>query len=75
MPRFTEGRIVGINAGHGCGFVRETIGPANLRREFYFQREDLCGIDFNEQMREQLVIFEAAEGDKGPRAYNVRPLP
>lgn len=55
--------------GTGFGFIEE----ATTKTAYFFHKNKVNG-DFDKLEEGQLVEFENAPSDRGPRACNVRPL-
>ena len=64
-----EGTIAAVKLTEGFGFIRRRGAS---RREVFFHRLDLRGLEFDEQLLERDVAFELEETPRGQRARNVR---
>ena len=63
-----QGKIKRVVRDRGFGFILTSDG-----KEVFFHRSGLQGMDF-EGLKEGLPVeFEVEQGEKGPRATNVRP--
>lgn len=63
-----EGTIKNIVLSRAFGFIHVPGQP-----DVFFHYRDLDPqLELNEQLQERRVRFEIIEGDKGPRAKNVR---
>lgn len=63
-----QGLIVKIHE-RGFGFIR-----VDNRPDLFFHRADLATwLEFGDGLLRQRVEFEEVEGDRGPKAINVRP--
>ncbi len=51
----------------GFGF----IAPEGESKDVFFHSSDLNGVQFNDLQVGQMVTFEIAQSDKGPKAVNV----
>jgi CspA family cold shock protein len=51
----------------GFGF----IAPEGEPKDVFFHSSDLNGVQFNDLQVGQMVTFEIAQSDKGPKAVNV----
>lgn len=52
----------------GFGFITRE----GESKDLFFHSEDLVDVDFNSLREGEAVEFEVEQGDKGPRAVNVR---
>jgi CspA family cold shock protein len=62
-----QGTIKRVVKDRGFGFIRTADG-----QEVFFHRSGLHGLNFDSLQEGQSVDFELRQGDKGPRAENVR---
>ena len=63
------GTVTTINNRRGYGFIALPDGGGDV----FFHCTDLAdSLEFDEQLVERRVEFEAVEGRKGPRAANIR---
>jgi len=62
-----QGTIKRVIRDRGFGFIRTAEG-----QEVFFHRSGLSGLNFDSLQEGQPVEFELRQGDKGPRAENVR---
>ena len=62
-----QGTIKRVGRARGCGFIKTAEG-----QEVFFHRSGLRGLNFDSLQEGQSVDFELRQGDKGPRAENVR---
>lgn len=62
-----QGTIKRVIRDRGFGFIRTAEG-----QEVFFHRSGLQGLNFDSLQEGQPVEFELRQGDKGPRAENVR---
>jgi CspA family cold shock protein len=62
-----QGTIKRIVRDRGFGFIKTAEG-----QEVFFHRSGLRGLNFDSLHEGQAVEFEVRQGDKGPRAENVR---
>lgn len=70
MEQATElrGKVVWFNPDKGYGFIRSG------QQQFFVHFRDVLGKGYKTLERNQPVIFDAGEGERGPKALNVRPL-
>ena len=62
-----QGTIKRVVRDRGFGFIKTADG-----QEVFFHRSGLRGLNFDALHEGQAVEFEVRQGDKGPRAVNVR---
>ena len=62
-----QGTIKRIVRDRGFGFIRSTEG-----QEVFFHRTGLQNLNFDSLREGERVEFEVEQGEKGPRAFNVR---
>ena len=62
-----QGTIKRIVRDRGFGFIRSTEG-----QEVFFHRTSLQNLSFDSLKEGEQVEFEVEQGEKGPRAVNVR---
>jgi cold shock protein len=62
-----QGTIKRVVRDRGFGFIKTAEG-----QEVFFHRSGLRGLNFDSLHEGQTVEFEMRQGDKGPRAENVR---
>ena len=62
-----NGRITRLLVDKGFGFIQDAEGT-----EYFFHRSAVEGADFRLLAEGQTVIFDPEEGQKGPRAANVK---
>ena len=62
-----KGTVVRIIRNRGFGFLKQEDGT-----EVFFHRTSLQGVDFDTLTEGQALEFDIEQGDKGPRAANVR---
>ncbi len=63
-----QGTIKRVMRDRGFGFIRTSDG-----QEVFFHRKALQQMAFDGLKEGTLVEFEVEQGEKGPRATNVRP--
>ncbi len=61
------GKIKKLVRDRGFGFISDTDG-----REVFFHQSGLVGITFDALKEDESVEFDVEQGDKGPRAVNVK---
>jgi CspA family cold shock protein len=66
MP-IMNGTIKRLVSDKGFGFIMADDG-----NDYFFHQSGCRGVIFEELREEQPVIFESAQGPKGPRAENIR---
>lgn len=62
-----KGKIKKLVADRGFGFITGTDG-----KDIYFHSTGLQGVEFSALKVDQVVEYEVGQGEKGPRAQNVR---
>ena len=62
-----KGTVVRIIRNRGFGFLKQEDGT-----EVFFHRTALQGVDFDTLTEGLTLEFDIEQGDKGPRAANVR---
>ena len=62
-----KGTVVRIIRNRGFGFLKQEDGT-----EVFFHRTSLQGVDFDTLTEGLTLEFDIEQGDKGPRAANVR---
>jgi CspA family cold shock protein len=62
-----QGTIKRVVRDRGFGFIKTSEG-----QEVFFHRSGLRALNFDSLHEGQAVEFEVRQGDKGPRAENVR---
>jgi cold shock protein len=63
------GSVKRLTKDRGFGFIQGEDG-----HDYFFHRSELRGgLDFDDVKEGQRVSFEPRQGDKGPRAAEVRP--
>ena len=63
-----HGSVIRLYLDRGYGFIGEVDGP-----DYFFHFNDVhWAIDWDEQLEAHRVRFDVTEGDRGPRAVNVR---
>lgn len=63
-----KGKIKKLVSDRGFGFITGDDG-----KDIYFHSTGLKGVDFNALQVGQVVEYEVGQGEKGPRALDVRP--
>ena len=63
-----QGTIKKLNSAKGFGF----IGPEGGSGDVFFHTSALENANFDELQEGQTVEFELVDGEKGPRAENIR---
>ncbi len=64
-----NGMIKKITRDRGYGFIRAEDGV-----DYFFHRSELRGgLTVDELQEGRRVVFDAIQGDKGPRAADIRP--
>tara|TARA_B100001013_G_C24473849_1_gene388502 strand:+ start:223 stop:426 length:204 start_codon:yes stop_codon:yes gene_type:complete len=63
-----QGTIKKLISAKGFGF----IGPEDGSNDVFFHTSALENANFDELQEGQAVEFELADGEKGPRAENIR---
>ncbi len=63
-----QGTIKRVIRDRGFGFIRSADG-----QEIFFHRSALQNLNFDGLKEGENVEFEVQQGEKGPRAMNVRP--
>jgi cold shock protein len=63
-----QGTIKRVIRDRGFGFIKSTEG-----QEVFFHRSGLQNLNFDGLKEGENVDFEMEQGEKGPRAINVRP--
>lgn len=66
MPPVIKGTVVAI-LPEGYGFIKRIGGDV----DYFFDRRALVGVTFEELREGQSVIFQEADGSKGPKARHV----
>jgi CspA family cold shock protein len=64
------GTVKWFNDDKGYGFVT----PDDAGKDLFVHHNDIDGEGFKSLTEGAKVTYEAASGDKGPKAVNVRPL-
>lgn len=64
---FASGEVSQVSRDRGFGFIAADDG-----RSFFFDAQELMGLDFDSLTRGLRVEFEEAESPRGPRARDVR---
>lgn len=62
-----QGTIKRLVRDRGFGFIRSVEG-----QEVFFHRTSLQNLNFDGLREGERVEFEVEQGEKGPRAFNVR---
>ncbi len=62
-----KGKIKKLVSDRGFGFITGDDG-----KDIYFHSTGLQGVEFNALKVDQAVEYEVGQGEKGPRAQNVR---
>jgi CspA family cold shock protein len=62
----SQGKIKRLVADRGFGFVEGERG------DVFFHHSDVEGVPFDDLREGQTVEYEVSQGQKGPRATNVR---
>ena len=62
-----KGNIKFFNAGKGFGFIAGEDGS-----EYFVHMSDLEGVNAHDLQENTAVIFEVAQGDRGPKAAHVK---
>jgi len=65
-PRDLHGEVARLNDLEGFGFIRTPDGE-----EYYFNRDNLCGVRFDQVGVGTAVRFIAEAGTQGPQAKRV----
>ena len=61
------GKIKALRSGYGF------ITPDQGDKDVFFHATSLEGVTFDALQEGQMVSFEVAQGDKGPKAEHVKP--
>jgi CspA family cold shock protein len=62
-----NGTIANVRDDRGYGFLRSD------GVDYFFHRNDLVGLEFDQQLVERRVTFNIVESGRGPRAANIQP--
>lgn len=63
-----EGTVCFLKLESGFGFIR----TPRRAKDTFFHMKELIGLDFDETLIEQRVVFDIVETPKGPQAVNIR---
>jgi acyl carrier protein len=70
-----EGTVRWFNKAKGYGFIRIRGDGDTKHRNVYFDYSAIAGSTYNTLQEGDLVSFQIAKGEKGPKAHQVRIIP